>query len=60
MSAVQTIKQLEERNVANEINFMVWSDRMDLVAAANSKGKSYASILFILSVVLFIRGSCFT
>lgn len=41
MSVFQIIKQLEEKNVANEINFMVWSDRMDLVAASNSKGRSY-------------------
>lgn len=32
------IKQLEEKNVANEINYMVWSDRMDLVAFSNVKG----------------------
>lgn len=39
MSILQTIKQLEEKNVANEINYMVWSDRMDLVASSNLKGK---------------------
>lgn len=33
------IKQLEDRNVPNEINLMVWSDRMDLVALSNVKGK---------------------
>ncbi|XP_060525393.1 anaphase-promoting complex subunit 4 [Cylas formicarius] len=31
-----TIKQLEEKNVANEINCMVWSNRMDLVAFSNN------------------------
>lgn len=41
MSVFQIIKQLEEKNVANEINCMVWSDRMDLVAASNLKGRSY-------------------
>ncbi|KAG5894095.1 hypothetical protein JTB14_003951 [Gonioctena quinquepunctata] len=39
MSIFHTIKQLEERNVANEINSMVWSDRMDLVALSNFKGE---------------------
>lgn len=39
MSIFQTIKQLEDKNVGNEINYMVWSDRMDLVAASNIKGK---------------------
>ncbi|VEN36673.1 unnamed protein product [Callosobruchus maculatus] len=39
MSTLHTIKQLEERNVPNEINFMVWSDKMDLVAFSNVKGE---------------------
>ncbi|KAJ8965006.1 hypothetical protein NQ314_004404 [Rhamnusium bicolor] len=39
MSMFHAIKQLEEKNVANEINFMVWSDRMDLVAFSNVKGE---------------------
>ncbi|KAK9880735.1 hypothetical protein WA026_013059 [Henosepilachna vigintioctopunctata] len=34
-----TIKQLEEKNVANEIVHMSWSDRMDLVAYATVKGE---------------------
>lgn len=38
MSMFHVIKQLEEKNVANEINYMVWSDRMDLVAFSNVKG----------------------
>ncbi|KAL3284718.1 hypothetical protein HHI36_018866 [Cryptolaemus montrouzieri] len=36
---LNTIKQLEERNVANEIVHMVWSDRMDLVAYSTVKGE---------------------
>nr|XP_023028026.1 anaphase-promoting complex subunit 4-like [Leptinotarsa decemlineata] len=39
MTSFQTIKQLEEKSVANEINSMVWSDRMDLVAFSNVKGE---------------------
>ncbi|KAJ8918974.1 hypothetical protein NQ315_016878 [Exocentrus adspersus] len=39
MSVFHAIKQLEEKNVANEINYMVWSDRMDLVAFSNVKGE---------------------
>ncbi|KAB0801756.1 hypothetical protein PPYR_03942 [Photinus pyralis] len=35
----QVIKQVEERSVANEIDMLLWSDRMDLVAIANSKGE---------------------
>ncbi|XP_066259283.1 anaphase-promoting complex subunit 4 [Euwallacea similis] len=35
----QGIKQLEEKNVANEITYMVWSSRMDLVAFSNTKGE---------------------
>ncbi|CAH0559316.1 unnamed protein product [Brassicogethes aeneus] len=33
------IKQLEEKNVKNEITHMVWSSRMDLVALANNRGE---------------------
>lgn len=33
------IKQLEERNVANEINILLWSHRMDLIAYSNVKGQ---------------------
>lgn len=33
-----SIRQLEKRNVANEIEIMLWCDRMDLVALANVKG----------------------
>ncbi|KAF5305513.1 hypothetical protein FQA39_LY01604 [Lamprigera yunnana] len=33
------IKQVEERNVANEIDILSWSDRMDLVAITNVKGE---------------------
>lgn len=32
------IKQLEEKIVATEIDLLVWSDRMDLVAVSNAKG----------------------
>ncbi|CAG9822769.1 unnamed protein product [Phaedon cochleariae] len=39
MSIFHAIKQLEEKNVANEINVMVWSDRMDLLAFSNVKGE---------------------
>ncbi|CAG9860050.1 unnamed protein product [Phyllotreta striolata] len=39
MSAFHVIKQLEDKNVPNEINFMIWSDRMDLVALSNVKGE---------------------
>ncbi|XP_018328115.1 anaphase-promoting complex subunit 4 [Agrilus planipennis] len=35
----QTIKQLEEKNVAQEIDILVWSNRMDLVAFSNLKGE---------------------
>ncbi|KAK4881685.1 hypothetical protein RN001_005004 [Aquatica leii] len=35
----QAIKQVEERNVANEIDILLWSDRMDLVAITNVKGE---------------------
>jgi len=35
----QGIKQLEEKNVASEIVCMVWSNRMDLVAFSNAKGR---------------------
>lgn len=40
MAMSHIIKQLEDKNVATEINFMVWSDRMDLVAFSNIKGRS--------------------
>lgn len=40
MNMYQGIKQLEEKNVASEINYMVWSSRMDLVAFSNAKGNS--------------------
>ncbi|GJQ82069.1 hypothetical protein Trydic_g6941 [Trypoxylus dichotomus] len=33
------IKQLEEKPVATEIDLLVWSDRMDLVALSNIKGE---------------------
>ncbi|KAK9730641.1 Anaphase-promoting complex subunit 4 WD40 domain [Popillia japonica] len=33
------IKQLEEKVVASEIDLLVWSDRMDLVALSNIKGE---------------------
>ncbi|CAH1109339.1 unnamed protein product [Psylliodes chrysocephalus] len=39
MSTFHVIKQLEDKNVQNEINVMVWSDRMDLVALSNIKGE---------------------
>ncbi|KAL1505516.1 hypothetical protein ABEB36_005064 [Hypothenemus hampei] len=35
----QGIKQLEEKNVASDINCMVWSSRMDLIAYSNTKGE---------------------
>lgn len=34
------IKQLEEKVVASEIDLLVWSDRMDLVALSNIKGSN--------------------
>lgn len=34
-----SIKQIEEKNVASEIELMLWSNRMDIVALANAKGK---------------------
>lgn len=38
MEGNTVIKQLEEKNVANEIDIMLWSDKMDLVAISNVKG----------------------
>lgn len=35
-----SIKQIEEKNVPCEIEIMLWSDRMDIVAIANIKGFS--------------------
>lgn len=32
------IKQLEERNVATEIDILLWSNKIDLVAFSNIKG----------------------
>lgn len=34
-----SIRQLEEKNVANEIDKLLWSDLMDLVAFSNVKGE---------------------
>lgn len=39
-SSSHSIRQLEKRNVANEIEIMLWCGRMDLVALANVKGSS--------------------
>lgn len=36
--ASHSIRQLEKRNVANEVEIMLWCNRMDLVALANVKG----------------------
>jgi hypothetical protein len=33
-----TIRQLEERQLPNEVTLMHWSPNMDLLAIANSKG----------------------
>lgn len=38
MTSFQIIKQLEEKNVGNEIDHLVCCDRMDLVASSNIKG----------------------
>lgn len=38
MAYYHSIKQLEEKNVSSEIEIMLWSDRMDIVALANVKG----------------------
>lgn len=35
------IKQLEEKVVATEIDLLIWSDRMDLVAVSNAKGTAF-------------------
>lgn len=53
------IKQLEEKAVATEIDLLVWSDRMDLVALSNAKGliKHKSSKIVKLK---FYRRSCFT
>lgn len=32
------IKQLEEKNLPYEIDYMIWNDRMDLVAYSTAKG----------------------
>lgn len=49
-----TIRQLEEKNVANEINCMVWSNRMDLVALSNVKGITIIITILVLSVNNFV------
>ncbi|KAG8224832.1 hypothetical protein J437_LFUL002279 [Ladona fulva] len=33
------MRQLEERHVANEVEMMVWSNRMDLLALSNVRGE---------------------
>lgn len=40
-----TIKQLEEKNSSQELDVLLWSNRMDLVALSNVKG-----VTLILSV----------
>lgn len=41
LSSSHSIRQLEKRNVASEIEIMLWCSRMDLVALANTKGIVY-------------------
>ncbi|XP_046395508.1 anaphase-promoting complex subunit 4 [Ischnura elegans] len=39
MSSSNAMRQLEERHVANEVDLMVWSNRMDLLALSNVRGE---------------------
>ncbi|KAI5732612.1 hypothetical protein M8J76_002345 [Diaphorina citri] len=39
MTFVASMRQLEERHVANKIELMVWSNKMDLLAFSNTKGE---------------------
>lgn len=38
--ATAAMKQLEERHTSQEVKFLVWCDRMDLLAVANIRGKN--------------------
>lgn len=33
------MRQMEERHVANQVDLMVWSNKLDLLAISNFKGK---------------------
>ncbi|XP_071452443.1 anaphase-promoting complex subunit 4 [Hetaerina americana] len=39
MSSSNAMRQLEERHVANEVELMVWSNRMDLLALSNVRAE---------------------
>ncbi len=38
-SSASTMRQLEERQVESEIDAMLWSPKMDILALANSNGE---------------------
>ncbi len=39
MPSACSFRQVEEKHVATEVRFMVWSPRMDLLALANVQGE---------------------
>lgn len=39
--SVNGMRQIGERHIASCIEFMVWCNRMDLLALSNTKGKNY-------------------
>nr|CAD7602518.1 unnamed protein product [Timema genevievae] len=39
MSSTNPMRQLEERHLATQVELMVWSDKMDLLALANARGE---------------------
>lgn len=50
------IKQLEERNVANEINILLWSHGMDLIAYSNVKGQYNNKDSYFLQLPVVSKG----
>lgn len=34
------MRQMEEKHVANQVDLMVWSNRLDLLALSNFKGEN--------------------
>lgn len=48
------MRQVEERHVAYQVDLMVWSNRLDLLAISNFKGKFYYCWTLVCTRILRI------
>jgi hypothetical protein len=53
MTSSNAMRQLEERHVATKVELMVWSNKMDLLALSNVRGKINGFSICILLISEF-------